>query len=247
MWEKITWTESEQNYFTNFRSWSNEADVLARAVDRLLLEARFTDIRLLDFGGGDGDLQSKLKTTRAMTVTIESDDHLPTDPSGQNDGAARTPDLGELRSFNVFLFCRVLGYLPDPLDVLKRLTEVAAERALWIAIVSAPSGDQYEFCRLAASAGLTSRPPERTSSLHETLRSASITFETRTIKTRCRVADETQARRVLAFFLGRPEGCDRVAALAELAWSTNPPSTISSHHTMFWWTTEYSARRKGEG
>ncbi len=240
MWPTIRWTGPEEIAFVTFRSASNEALMIARSIDQILFEHGFTQIRLLDFGSGTGEVEMRIETGRESSVSVE--------PSG-NDWlvsrrqAGRTHNLDELVKLftqpieiDVFLFCRVLGYISEPVEVFNLLKNLSSDRSIWIAVVSAPSGDQYHICKKAFEQGLTDRLSERTSAMRALLEDQGINYGTKLVRTAYSVDSESKARIALAFFLGVDVDSLEVDQLQSSIWRGHHPTELTSHHTVFYWT-----------
>lgn len=242
-WHRLDWTADEASYFDEFRRCSDEAALIAAAIDEVVGQSVGRPLRILDFGGGSGEVSRRMTVPTASIVTVE-----PLGPDDRYRVVVEIPGtapvvysqpldeaLGVLAPFDLCLFCHVLGYLEDPRDILVRLARFVRPGAYWIAVLTAPEGDQYLLTNEAHVRGLSDRPAEYTGMFGKILADAGIPYQNRPVTTGTTVRDLAQARRTVGFFLGLNEHDARVVRATGPVADRSYPTVISSVHSLMVW------------
>ena len=221
-WQSVKWTEVERILFKQYRQLTKETPRLSQEVTSIIKKTLTrTDIRVLDFGSGEGELARAVLTGADAALfgawtTLDPSDRPDVFRVSQQLGAAQYAPtdirgLSEMspkpsEAFDVILFSHVLAYIADPIALISELATMSRPGSLRIAILPGKHGIQRDLCAEAGKQGIISDPGRQMGTQQRDLKAmltsqgakpTSVSFE---VAPRMKLDD---VRTVIQFWLGR--------------------------------------------
>jgi hypothetical protein len=233
-WAPVAWSPAEASNFSFFRDRSNEPGVLATAIDANCRRAGLkpATATAIDVGSSDGEFGRRLDDLFGT--------YLPVPLQGHHDVTRFVADLegrgeAERLRFDVSILAHVLPYLRDPSQVLAHLARHGNGHGIGIAVLLAPSGDQYRIGRLALDYDSRARRHDHAARFAAWLRARSVRFETCTVVSEAVAEDHGALLRLLAFFTGSSDEqlLERIAK--ELEPAPGGGYRLTSKHRLITW------------
>lgn len=200
-WASLAWSPAEASNFSFFRDRSNEPAVLAAAIDascrRFGLDPAAATA--IDVGSFEGEFSRRLGGLFGTYRPVPFQGHHDVTrfvANLQGRGAAEPP------RFDVSILAHVLPYLRDPSQLLPALARHGNGQGIGIAVLLAPSGDQYRIGRLALDYDRHGRRHDHAARFAAWLGAHSVGFERHTVVSEVVAEDHGALLRLLAFFTG---------------------------------------------
>jgi phosphoserine phosphatase len=233
-WAPLAWSSAEGTNFSFFRDRSNEPTVLTAAIDahcrRFGLDPAVATA--IDVGSADGEFSRRLDGLFGT--------YLPVPFQGHDDVTRFVAHMerrseGELLRFDVSILAHVLPYLRDPNQLLSSLARHSNGHGIGMAVLLAPSGDQYRVGRLALEYDRRSRRHDHAARFAAWLGARSVGFETHTVVSEAVAEDQAALLRLLAFFSGSSDEqlLERIAK--ELEPAVGGGYRLTSEHQLITW------------